>query len=107
MHYDLIIVGGGLVGASLALALRQTKLNIALIDARPATQDDTRLFALNYSSCQFLKNLNLWPVLAPHATSIHQVHVSHRGHFGSVRLKQEDIGLATLGYVIPANKIEA
>ncbi len=106
MRYDLIIVGGGLVGAGLLLALRKTNLRIALIDARLPSLDDPRLFALNDSSCNFLSNIGLWDKLSSHATAIHEVHVSNQGKFGSVRLKRHDVGLSSLGYVIPAHIIE-
>ncbi len=106
MHYDLIIVGGGLVGAGLATALRDVNLNIALIDARLPTAEDPRLFALNSGSCQFLKNIGIWKTIARHAAPIHEVHVSYQGRFGAVRLSREEIHLSELGYVIPARYIE-
>ncbi len=104
--YDLIIVGGGLVGAGLAVALHGTGLTIALIDARKPSSDDPRLFALNKSSCQFLENLGLWDALAKYAAAIKDVHVSHKGHFGAVRLRGHDVAAVALGHVIPAYKIE-
>jgi 2-octaprenyl-6-methoxyphenol hydroxylase len=107
MQFDLIIVGGGLVGAGLAVALRDSGLCLALVDARLPSSDDARLFALNETSCQFLKNLNLWKTLAPHAAPIHQVHVSHQGHFASVCLDRKDIHAIALGHVIPAHFIES
>ncbi len=107
MQYDLIIVGGGLVGASFAHALKHTPLRIALIDARLPSNDDPRLFALNASSCQFLANLDCWSQLAEHASAIQQVHVSHQGHFGAVRLHHQDVNLAALGNVVPARYIES
>lgn len=107
MRYDLIIVGGGLVGAGLAAALETSGLQIALIDARMPSSNDPRLFALNAGSCQFLDNLNLWDNLSPFASPIHQVHVSQQGRFGSVRLNREDVHLSSLGHVIPARYIEA
>src|SRR5262245_16499701 len=107
MRYDIIIVGGGLVGASLAVALRNSGLQSALVDARLPSSNDSRLFALNAGSCQFLKNFDVWPELEQHACSINEVHVSHKGHFGNVRLNGKDIGLSQLGYVIPAYHIEA
>lgn len=106
MQYDIIIVGGGLVGLSLALALHDTNLRIAVINARLPQHDDPRLFALNYSSCQLFNNLGLWPAFSSKVAPIHKVHVSYRGRFGAVRLHHQDIGLATLGHVIPANEIE-
>jgi len=105
-HYDLIIVGGGLVGTGLAVALRDAGMRIALIDARTPSHDDPRLFGLNIGSCNFLKNLGVWEDLSQHAFAIHEVHVSSKGHFGSVRLTNDDIHLPSLGYVIPAKWLE-
>lgn len=106
MQYDLIIVGGGVVGAGFAAGLKHTGLKVALVDARLPSNEDPRLFAMNVSGCQFLTNLGVWPELAPHASPIKQVHVSHRGHFGAVRLHHEDADLPSLGHVIPACQIE-
>lgn len=106
-HYDVIIVGGGLVGASAALALHQLGKHIALINAQAPTTKDARLFALNYRSCQFLAALNIWQDLVAYAAPIHAVHVSQQRQFGVLRLRGDDIGLKALGYVIPARHIEA
>lgn len=105
-HVDIIIVGGGLVGAGLALALEPSNLKIALVDARLPSANDPRLFAMNYSSCQFLTNLGLWSSLHAHAAAINQVHVSAKGRFGAVRLNKEETQLPFLGHVIPARYIE-
>ncbi len=108
MQYDIIIIGGGMVGGSLAAALRDTTLRIALVDAAPLnTQDDPRLIALTHSSHCLFSNLNIWHTLAPQAAAIKQVHVSDRGHFGKTRLNAQDVGLSALGYVIPAKYINA
>lgn len=104
--YDLVIVGGGLVGMSLAFTLQDTSSRVALIDALPFKSDDPRLFALNKASCQLLKNLKLWPYLDPYASAIHDVHVSFQGQFGSLRLSREDLDVDYLGQVIPALSIE-
>jgi 2-octaprenyl-6-methoxyphenol hydroxylase len=106
IDFDVIIVGGGLVGAGLAAALREVPLRIALVDARLPDNNDPRLFALNAGSCHFLKNLGLWSELESVAQPIHQVHVSQRGRFGAVRLSKQDVGLPELGHVIPARHIE-
>lgn len=106
MQFDIIIIGGGMVGAALARALRASSFKIALVDAAPAeTSDDARLIALNHSSYILLNNLDIWKTLAPHAAAINQVHVSHRGHFGMSRLLASDLQLSALGYVVPAKYI--
>ena len=106
MRYDFVIVGGGLVGAGLSVALRDLGLRLALVDARLPSNQDHRLFALNESSCEFLKNISLWDKLEKLVTPIQQVHISQRGHFGSVRLRAEDVRLSSLGHVIPARYVE-
>ena len=108
MKFDIIIIGGGMVGAALACALRNTSLRIALIDATSATpSNDPRLIALNDSSCSLLKNLDVWPQLANHSETIAEVHASFRGQFGSTRILAKEIGLASLGSVVPAKYINA
>jgi 2-octaprenyl-6-methoxyphenol hydroxylase len=108
MTFDIIIVGGGMVGMSLATALSDSPHKIALIDATPLDLvNDARLIALNERSVCLLKNLNVWDKLASHAEAIHAVHVSDRGHFGMTRLQAQDFGLQALGYVLPATFINA
>lgn len=108
MKYDIVIVGGGMVGASLACALEHAPFRIALIDAvaQPSLHDP-RLIALTYSSCNLLKNLGLWPMLKANASPIKQVHVSHRGRFGITRINSSELNLPALGHLIPAKYINA
>ena len=78
--YDVAIIGGGLVGASLACALAPLGLKIVLVEAVPfrasaqASYDD-RTLALSASSCLILKGLGLWPLLESNATPIREIHV--------------------------------
>lgn len=108
LHFDLVIVGGGLVGRGLLLALinQSCYRNIALIDQNALDYQDPRLFALNMSSWQFLKNIKIADALVPDATAIQSVQVSHAGQFGNVRLKAEEMSLQALGYMVPAQQIE-
>lgn len=105
MSYDLIIVGGGLVGRSIAAALRHSSLKIALIDAVKVEKHDPRLIALNYGSICFLKKCGLWEAIQPAGSAIEEVHVSKRGQFGATRLLAKDIELEALGQVVPAAAI--
>lgn len=107
-QYDLIIIGGGMVGATLAAVLKNTDLHIALVDAAPKQAvEDERLIALNDASVCLFENCGIWPMLSEHATNIKQVHVSKRGRFGVTRIDAKVVGLSALGYVVPATYINA
>ncbi len=102
--YDVLIVGGGLVGATLACALRGNGLRIAVIEANPlhaASQPsfDDRTVALSYGSRQILARLGLWSALAVRVEPIKTIHISDRGQFGVTRLRHDEEGVEALGYV--------
>jgi len=116
---DIAIIGGGMVGASLACLLghAQPGWSIALIEAFPfpeATVDsggkaapahyqpsfDARSTAIAQGSVEVFQRLQLWETLAQHATPIRQVHVSDRGHLGGTVIDAAERGLAAVGYVI-------
>lgn len=63
MEFDLIIVGGGLAGASLAVALRDTPLKIALVEARPPQRSsgwDSRIYAISPGNAELLRQWGIW-----------------------------------------------
>lgn len=108
-RFNLAIIGGGLVGASLALALqagaRARGWKIVLIE-RFAPGDayqpsyDARSSALSFGTRQIYERLGLWPAISQRAEAIRQIHVSDRGRFGTARLHAEDEGVPALGYVV-------
>ena len=103
--YDVLIVGGGLVGSSLALAIAPLGLRIALCEAvlpddREQPDYDRRSLALSYGSACLLEQWGIWPALASHATPLLQVHVSEQGCLGQVHIKASSEGVPALGYVI-------
>lgn len=108
---DVAIVGGGLVGASLAVALAPLGLRVVLIEAAtpPAAAPawDERCIALNAASQQIVAGLGLWDALAPAATPILSTHISERGRFGVARFSAAQAGLPALGYNVPMRAIGA
>ena len=121
--YDIVIAGGGMVGASLALLLshhskEQLKLLVvesfplpsSSADKNPAGQQaampnyspsfDARSTALSYGSRLIFEPLGLWPLLANHIAEIKTIHVSERGRFGSATMDCDDVAWPALGYVV-------
>lgn len=104
--FDIVICGGGHVGASLALALAQKKIRVAIVDAATKSSTDNRVFALSIESQQFLESLNVWSLLQSHITPIEHIHISNKGSFGAARLHAKDFQQAHLGYMVPANALQ-
>jgi 2-octaprenyl-6-methoxyphenol hydroxylase len=107
-RFNLAIIGGGLVGASLALALqagaKARGWRIVLIEPfapggayQPSY--DARSTALSYGSRQFYERLGLWSSIAPGAQAISHIQVSDRGRFGAARLSAAEEQVPALGYV--------
>lgn len=105
----LAIVGGGLVGASLALALQQGAKargwNIALIEPfEPGSEYqpsyDARSTALSYGTRLIYQRLGVWERIAERAEPITQIHVSDHGRAGATRLDASDQQVPALGYVV-------
>ncbi len=114
MHtdFDILIIGGGLVGASLACALRDSGLHLGVIEAVPLVASsqpgyDDRTLALAYGSKRIFETMHVWEGIAPEATSIERIHISDRGHFGAARLTAVEAGLPALGYVVPSRALGA
>lgn len=101
---DVVIVGGGLVGASLACALEQSGLSVAIIETHPLNSQsqpcyDDRTVALSYGSRIIFESMGVWPLLAERVEPIKTIHISDRGHFGVTRLRHDEEGVEALGYV--------
>ncbi|MBT5229322.1 MAG: 2-octaprenyl-6-methoxyphenyl hydroxylase [Methylococcales bacterium] len=109
-EYDVVIVGGGLVGSSLACLLAKLDLRVALLESRPIKADakphyDDRVIALSYSAKVIFEKMSVWPLLVDEATPIHHIHVSQKSAFGTAHLDREDLYAESLGYVAPARAI--
>lgn len=114
MHYDIIIVGGAMTGASLALALSsqtQGKIKIAVLEKQVPQQHqqsgfDARCIALSAGSCQRFNQIllankqSLWQLLAPLCEPIKHIHVSDQGHSGLAEFSAQEFHLTQLGAVI-------
>jgi 2-octaprenyl-6-methoxyphenol hydroxylase len=105
LSVDVAIAGGGLVGASLALALAKLQLKVALIEAAPfgavdQPSFDDRTTAISNGSRRIFEALGVWPLIEREATAIRRIHVSDQGRFGFTRIDAREQGLSALGYVV-------
>ncbi|MCW8887098.1 MAG: 2-octaprenyl-6-methoxyphenyl hydroxylase, partial [Motiliproteus sp.] len=112
-QYDIAIIGGGMVGASLAVSLlpaaRKHGLKLAVIEAfvmpEPSSKElqpsyDARSTALSYGTRKLLEQMGVWSSLAGQVSAIGRIKVSDRGHFGATRLDARDYAVPALGYVV-------
>ncbi|TCB74621.1 2-octaprenyl-6-methoxyphenyl hydroxylase [Acinetobacter sp. ANC 4177] len=112
MQQEVIIVGGGMVGLSLALMLAKADIGVKLLEAiqYPDYDDanlapyhssfDARNSALSRRTVQIYQELGLWDALQEHATPIYEVHITEQGSFGKARLKAEQEKVESFGQVI-------
>jgi 2-octaprenyl-6-methoxyphenol hydroxylase len=111
LDYDLIIVGGGLAGNCLALALKESGLRCAIIEAHTLEQlanssAGDRALALAAGTVEQLEALGVWQGISHAATAIKNIHISDKGHFGKTRLSANKQQVDGLGYVITAHDLE-
>jgi len=109
---DIAIVGGGLAGASLAIALAPLAYNIKVIEAvafKASEQPsyDDRTLAMSHSSCRILSAIGLWDDLEEHATAIRKVFVSELNRPGLVILDAAEMNLSEFGHVVEARRFGA
>ncbi|MDM1311704.1 MULTISPECIES: 2-octaprenyl-6-methoxyphenyl hydroxylase [Acinetobacter] len=112
MQQEVIIVGGGMVGLSLALMLAKSNIAVKLLEAiqYPNYDDanlapyhssfDARNSALSRRSVQIYQELGLWDALQEHAVPILEVHITEQGSFGKARLQAEQEKVESFGQVI-------
>ncbi|MXZ81514.1 MAG: 2-octaprenyl-6-methoxyphenyl hydroxylase [Gammaproteobacteria bacterium] len=112
-HYDIVIAGGGLCGASLACALVGSKKRVLVVEPVEIESDlqptwDERTVALTYCSRNVFSALGVWERIERNgAQPILDIHVSSRGGFGQTHLSCNDAGTEALGYVVPVRELGA
>lgn len=109
-RFDIVIVGAGAVGGSLAYGLAKQGFSVAVIERTAVSADqqpafDERHFGFSRSTKVALEGLGLWSAMSEEAVDISRIHVSSKGYFGSVMMDAKDEGFDSLGYVLPARTI--
>lgn len=100
---DIAVVGGGLVGAPLAIMLARQGWSVALLEQQVSTnpvRGSKGFTALSDSTVVTLNQHNLWQPAKSCACAIREVHVSHKGYFGSTHIAAKQHAVDALGYVV-------
>ncbi len=106
-HTDIAIIGGGPVGATLALALCDSGRRVTVLEARHSIQasPDPRALALSQASRIILERLGVWQKL-PAPTPITHIHISQQGGFGRAQLHASEENVDALGYVVDYSALD-
>lgn len=103
--FDVLIVGGGMVGASLACALGRKPLKIGLIEPNPALLQgeygaDGRACAVALGSSWVWQAIGIWPQILAEATPMHTIQISDQDFPWLIKLQRQQVQESTLGYVV-------
>src|SRR5690554_242257 len=109
MEFDVIIVGGGLAGASLAVSLRTTQRRIALIESTPPRLPqgwDQRVYAVSAASRNFLSKLGVWERLdSDRVQSVREMHV-YGDDGGKLHFSAYEAGLGSLAWIVESARLQ-
>ncbi len=107
-HCDIAIIGGGPVGAALALALRDNDLNVVLLEARESeiNTSDPRALALSYGTRLLLQRLGAWDTLQ-NVSGIKIIEITQKDSIGHTTLSADELKVPEMGYVLPYTALHA
>lgn len=113
MKFDVVIIGGGLVGSSLALALKDSGLKIALVESRPPMplpvdeNWDSRIYALSPGSAGFLQDFGVWQALnGDRITPVYEMAVIGDDSAARVDFSAYDVGLTQLAFIVENRQLQ-
>ena len=100
LDYDIAIVGGGIIGNTLAVALQNSGLSVVSIESQAASISvaKERAYVMSMLSGQIFEGLGIWQQVLPHITQFSQIQISDADYAGVVKLYPQDLGTKTLGY---------
>ncbi len=113
INYDIVIVGGGMVGSALACALGDTALKVALLDRAPAATPpvhghDLRVSAMTLASQAFFENVGAWEGMARRRVApVREMQIWDAGGSGSIHFSAAEIGEACLAWIVENSVIQA
>jgi 2-octaprenyl-6-methoxyphenol hydroxylase len=100
LDYDIAIVGGGIIGNTLAVALQNSGASVVSIESQAASISVTknRAYVMSMLSGQIFQGLGMWERILPQVTQFSQIQISDADYAGVVKLYPQDLGTDTLGY---------
>lgn len=100
LDYDLAIVGGGIIGNTLAVALQNSGLRVVSIESQAQSESisKSRAYVLSMLSGQIFDGLGIWNQVLPQVTQFSQIQISDADYAGVVKMYPQDLGTDTLGY---------
>jgi 2-polyprenylphenol 6-hydroxylase len=113
MKFDVVIIGGGIVGSSLALALKDSGLKIALVESRALSTFpddkswDSRIYAISPGSISFLEDLEVWTAINRNRiTPVHEMEIFGDDDSARLDFSAYDAGMTELAFIVENRRLQ-
>jgi 2-octaprenyl-6-methoxyphenol hydroxylase len=111
-RYDVIIVGGGMVGMSLGIALAQSQLTIAVVERDDLQSQllpafDGRVSAISHGSERVMRSIGVWPYMEAHGQPIYDIRVADGDSLAHVHYNYKEVGELPMGHMVENRHIRA
>ena len=106
MNYDVLIIGSGVVGSSLAHSISDNGYKVAVLDAKPKAPNSFRHLSINKKSENFLNEIEVWQSLKNSAFSYDRIKVWDQEGSGHIDFNAHEADLTNLGHIVREGEIQ-